>query len=780
MIDFPGGGWGDSLSVELARRDHERESIERYKGSVVRSRLKRVLNEAVKSNATAREEVRRFPDRYIAYVHTQDGRLLRSSREIRDAFRAHFRDRFACCTDLPLREFRSYFADFPRLGAAEAASCEGVGTECEVHDALKQVGLNKSPGLDGLPFEVYLRMSHMFVPILTDMFNHWFAQGAIPGSVNKGVITLLKKGGRHVWEGLDDYRPITLLNTELKILARVLTNHLQLVISDLIGPEQTFAVKGRSMQDNLHLIREVREGIKDDTEAALINLDQSKAFDRVDHRFLATVLETAGFKPEFGRWISMMYHNPQAVVQVNVRRSGAFAIERSVRQDYPLFPLLYVLALEHKLRDEGTSPALRGVPFAGRLAARVSAFAYDITVFVSRRLDIEAVKEAVVEYERIAGAKVNFDKSEGLRLGAWRGSNTLPGPFRWSEGPVCILGVWFGPDLQLERNWSEVHAKVGICAVYVFLLILYRLAVLPLPKARRLALQRPLSRLLWGGARPMVRRQVCIQRTRNGGLGMPDLESHWLAERLAYLGRALVGDAVWRRKASRTFPRLKSDPKAEGQRKPLGESLFVLECRKAVRNLIGSSDLSWPRKELYRELVVCSASDPLSERHGWTAEEIRSHWNWAAGSSFLNNSLTWWLVRNSLPLRGLNYKAGLADMPDCPRCGSGLEETAEHAFYYCERVSPFWDHVGVWTARIEPKQLVLLDVGDVVDNVLPPFHGEKRMVFLAILAVVRMVIWTTRNKGMYDDAIFSIVIWFCIFGISWGSKSDAIENAWIA
>ena len=81
----------------------------------------------------------------------------------------------------------------------------------------------------------------MFVPILTDMFNHWFAQGAIHSfhSVTKGVITLLKKGGRHVWEGLDDYRPITLLNIELKILVRVLANRLQLVMSDLIGPEQT-------------------------------------------------------------------------------------------------------------------------------------------------------------------------------------------------------------------------------------------------------------------------------------------------------------------------------------------------------------------------------------------------------------------------------------------------------------------------------------------------------------------------------------------------------------
>ena len=134
--------------------------------------------------------------------------------------------------------------------------------------------------------------------------------------------------------------------------------------------------------------------------------------------------------------------------------------------------------------------------------------------------------------------------------------------------------------------------------------------------------------------------------------------------------------------------------KHQGRRKPLGEALFVRECRKALRNLLGSSDLSWPRKELYRELVVGSASDALSERHGWTAEEIRSPWNWAPGSSFLNNSefsLTWRLVRNALPLRGLNYKAGLADMPDCPRCGSGLEETPNTYARYTGKLDSCFD-----------------------------------------------------------------------------------------
>ena len=176
---------GDSLTVELARRDLERESSERYKGFVVRSRFKRVLNEAVKKNSTAREEVRRFPDRYIDSVKTPDERVLRSNREM------PFGRTFVIALPAVLiSRFRSFAAISPTsLGAAEAASCKGVVTECEVCNALKQVGLNKSPGLDTLPHEMYLRLSHMFVPILTDIFNYGFAQGVIPGSVTKSMIT---------------------------------------------------------------------------------------------------------------------------------------------------------------------------------------------------------------------------------------------------------------------------------------------------------------------------------------------------------------------------------------------------------------------------------------------------------------------------------------------------------------------------------------------------------------------------------------------------------------
>ena len=57
--------------------------------------------------------------------------------------------------------------------------------------------------------------------------------------MTKGVIVLLKKGDMHIWGGdLDNYNHITQLSTELKILACVLANRLQIVAGDLIGTEQ--------------------------------------------------------------------------------------------------------------------------------------------------------------------------------------------------------------------------------------------------------------------------------------------------------------------------------------------------------------------------------------------------------------------------------------------------------------------------------------------------------------------------------------------------------------
>ena len=101
----------------------------------------------------------------------------------------------------------------------------------------------------------------------------------------------------------------------------------------------------------------------------------------------------------------------------------------------------------------------------------------------------------------------------------------------------------------------------GVCRAHLPL-ILYRLSVLPLPKDHQAAMIQSLFKLLWKGGSPLVRRQVCYQCPCDGGLGMSDLKSHRLAERLAYLGRSLTSDAVWSLKVGVAFPNLRLCPKA--------------------------------------------------------------------------------------------------------------------------------------------------------------------------------------------------------------------------
>ena len=126
------------------------------------------------------------------------------------------------------------------------------------------------------------------------------------------------------------------------------------------------------------MVREIIERIEDDIDGALMSLDQSK-FDRVDHWFC--------------KYISMLYHSSQ----VNRNYSESFATEQLIRQDCPLSPLLYVLALEpllRRLKDKEANPTLCRVPFVGCHKTKVSEYANDITVFVSRFSDTEAEKKA--------------------------------------------------------------------------------------------------------------------------------------------------------------------------------------------------------------------------------------------------------------------------------------------------------------------------------------------------------------------------------------------------
>ena len=118
--------------------------------------------------------------------------------------------------------------------------------------------------------------------------------------------------------------------------------------------------------------------------------------------------------------------------------------------------------------------------------------------------------------------------------------------------------------------------------MYIFPLILSHLSVLPLSKDHQAVLIQSLFKLLWKGGSLLVRKQVCNQHPRDEGLGMPDLESHWLAETLAYLGRLLSTDTVWGLKVRVIFPDLRLRLEAESCHRPRDEPSFIIDCHGAL------------------------------------------------------------------------------------------------------------------------------------------------------------------------------------------------------
>ncbi|PIK55633.1 hypothetical protein BSL78_07485 [Apostichopus japonicus] len=132
-----------------------------------------------------------------------------------------------------------------------------------------------------------------------------------------GNIVLLQKSG----DPLDpNRRPITLSTVDYKILAKALGNRLADVMPDIVGPLQTRAVRGKCIQHNLWLMRDLIEFVKVcDLPCALVSLDQEEAFDMVDHDFLFRTLESFGLNSVFIRWVSLLYKQWRSVHTVRGR-----------------------------------------------------------------------------------------------------------------------------------------------------------------------------------------------------------------------------------------------------------------------------------------------------------------------------------------------------------------------------------------------------------------------------------------------------------------------------
>jgi len=187
----------------------------------------------------------------------------------------------------------------------------------EIDKAIDQLCNGKSPGLDGLPSEFYKVFKNVLTPILHDLFIDIYKQKKLSESMKKGIIKIIykNKGER---EELKNYRPLSMLNTDYKILAKILANRLKKVIPNIIKTNQAYGVLNRDILDIVTSIRDLMWYMKDKgKEGYLISIDLEKAFDRVEHKYLFDILEKFGFGGIFFAWMKCLYNDILSCIKVN-------------------------------------------------------------------------------------------------------------------------------------------------------------------------------------------------------------------------------------------------------------------------------------------------------------------------------------------------------------------------------------------------------------------------------------------------------------------------------
>ena len=145
---------------------------------------------------------------------------------------------------------------------------------------------------------------------------------------------------------MKNWRPISLINVDAKIISNVLAKRLENVLPHLIHHDQNALVKASSIFDALRTIDDIVDYTKGNSWRGNLNFDFVKVFDTLNFQFLIKALHKFNFRPSFIQWIRVLYKNASSCAMNNGFTTGPFPLGRGVRQGDPFSPYLFILAIE--------------------------------------------------------------------------------------------------------------------------------------------------------------------------------------------------------------------------------------------------------------------------------------------------------------------------------------------------------------------------------------------------------------------------------------------------
>lgn len=435
-----------------------------------------------------------------------------------------------------------------------------------------------SPGSDGIPYQL-LRLILKFPPLqslIVKVYNDALNHGIFPASWNVSLMTIIYK--KNDPNDMANYRPISLCNTDYKLLTRLLNHRMMDVAQQLINENQAGFVPGRFIAQNALRCQVIMEDAertmnlarKNNTPHQLpkaigLSLDQEKAYDRVNLSYLQCALTKYNFPSALVRClINMMGQN---LLRINV--NGYFTDDvpklRGLKQGDPLSSILYNLAIEPFLRSILNDPLYSGyqMQYASDHpnynvaepvvhVSKILCYADDAFVFVQDLPDLARLNYHLDVYCQATNAKINYNKVEAVSLSGqntwpyWRARLTDMHITKFTSNldanPMIYLGFPLLQSVQQRevfmsglkdnlRTAVQIHSVrnlsvVGKATVLNSLILAkcwYVLRVTPFAQADIQAIQAICTKFLRKGIFPVIPWATWTKPKPLGGLGVLDV-----------------------------------------------------------------------------------------------------------------------------------------------------------------------------------------------------------------------------------------------------------------
>ena len=421
----------------------------------------------------------------------------------------------------------------------------------EIEAAIKEMNNNKTPGFDGIPVDFYKVFWTSVKEPFMAMVNDAYEQQSLHSTAREGILNLIpkpKKDSRYI----KNLRPITLLNTDYKIIEKVIANKMIPALKHIIHQDQRGFMQDRRISVNIRKMLDIMHQVqKEDIEAVILSLDFVKCFDKCSFTILHGSLDYFEFGDIIKEWTKILYKDFTVKIQNNGFFSESIPIKKGVHQGGCCSSVYFLVIAEILAISLRANQDITGISIA-QLRNLLNQFADDMDIFsLAEEKSIKTILEELDKFRLQSGFTLSYEKTTLYRIGSLRHSDAQMygiDQVTWSNNDINVLGVVISHDNIVEKNYAPIISKtkkiieawnhrnlsligkIQVVNTLIASLCVYKMMVLPtIPSNIIKNMDNLIRQYLWNGKKAKIAYSILQNPKAEGGLGLVNLKNKDIA-----------------------------------------------------------------------------------------------------------------------------------------------------------------------------------------------------------------------------------------------------------